>query len=226
MLSRSNHTLLYVEDEDFTRRMAVAYLRSYFQTIYEARNGKEALALYREHQPDMMITDIEMPHMNGLDLCKMIRQEDRTTPIIITTAYTDTAYLLEAVSLNLIKYLVKPIKEEELQEAISICFKRLADKDDSIVSFAKDLKFDSFNRTLLSGETLVKLTESQYKLLTILIQNRGRIVSYQEIEHFIWFDKVMSSDALRSLVRDVRKVIGKERIENISKYGYRIHLDG
>ncbi|HHD81262.1 MAG TPA: DNA-binding response regulator, partial [Campylobacterales bacterium] len=87
-------------------------------------------------------------------------------------------------------------------------------------------KFDTFNHTLLKGDKVIPLTESQYKLLDILIKNRERIVSYKEIENFVWADKVMSSDALRSLIRDVRKLVGKEKIENISKCGYRIHLYG
>ncbi len=75
-------------------------------------------------------------------------------------------------------------------------------------------------------ESVTHLTKYQYKFLEILIKNRGRVVSYEEIESFVWEDRYMSSDALRSLVRDVRKIIGKDRIINISKFGYRIKLDG
>jgi len=79
---------------------------------------------------------------------------------------------------------------------------------------------------IIDDKRVIHLTKYQYKFLDILIKNRGRIVSYEEIESFVWEDRYMSSDALRSLVRDVRKIIGKERIINISKFGYRIKLDG
>jgi DNA-binding response OmpR family regulator len=226
MLPKSNHTLLYVEDEAFTRDIAVRYLRPYFKEIYQAQDGLEALEIYQELQPDIIITDIHMPKLNGLELCKRIRIENLFTPIIITTAYTDTNYLLEAVSLNLIKYLVKPIEEKALEESLTICLERLTDKQSSTVCITKEHIFDIFNHTIVQGEKVTKLTDSQYKLLTILLKNHGRIVSYEELQHYIWFDKVMSHDALRSLVRDVRKLIGKEQIQNISKFGYRLHIDG
>jgi DNA-binding response OmpR family regulator len=226
MLKKSRYTLLYVEDEDLIRRIAISYLRPYFLEIYEASDGIEALEIYKSKKIDMIMTDIEMPNMNGLTLCKEIRTHDKEIPIIITTAYTSTEYLLEAVSLNLIKYLVKPMEEESLFEAIKLCFEHIETQNPNVIYISKELRFDTFNHTLLDGNRVIPLTESQYKFLEVLIKNRGRIVSYSEIENFIWFDKVMSSNALRSLVRDVRKLIGKDKIENISKCGYRIHLHG
>ena len=224
MLKKTTYTLLFVEDESMIRRIAVAFLRPYFLEIYEAKDGIEALELYKTHKPDLIITDIEMPNMDGLTLCKKIREVDKNTPIVITTAYTNTEYLLEAVSLNLIKYLIKPIEEEPLFESLRFCFEHIEEKNPSIIKISKTHTFDLLNHTLIENGKVVLLTQSQYKLLSILIKNQGRIVSYEEIENHVWFDKVMSSDALRSLVRDVRKLIGKESIANISKYGYRIHL--
>ena len=226
MLKRSKYTLLYVEDEDFIRRIAISYLRPYFAKIYEASDGVEALEIYKEGKIDMIMTDIEMPNMDGLTLCREIRKDDKKTPIIITTAYTNTEYLLEAVTLNLIKYLVKPMEEESMFDAIRLCFEQIETQNPNIIDLSKEHKLDTFNHTLIRGDEVIKLTDSQYKFLDILLKNRGRIVSYSEIENFVWFDKIMSSDALRSLVRDVRKLIGKEKIENISKCGYRIHLYG
>ncbi len=226
MLKKSKYTLLFVEDEAFIRKIALSVLRPYFVELFEASDGVEALEVYREHKPDIIITDIEMPNMDGLTLCKTIRQEDKKTPIIITTAYTSTEYLLEAVSLQLIKYLVKPMEEEPLFEALTACYEQIETQNPSIININKAYKFDMFNHTLIHNNNIVPLTDSQHKLLTILIKNQGRIVSYEEIEHFVWYDKVMSSNALRSLIRDVRKLVGKESIENISKFGYRIHLYG
>ena len=226
MLKKSKYTLLFVEDEAFIRKIALSVLSPYFVEIFEASDGVEALEVYHKHKPDIIITDIEMPHMDGLTLCKTIRQEDKKTPIIITTAYTSTEYLLEAVSLQLIKYLVKPMEEEPLFEALTACYEQIETQNPSIININKEYKFDLFNHTLIHNNNIVPLTDSQHKLLSILIKNQGRIVSYEEIEHFVWYDKVMSSNALRSLIRDVRKLVGKESIENISKFGYRIHLYG
>ena len=226
MKKLTQYSLLFVEDEMMVRRIATAVLQPYFKNIYEAKDGAEALDLYYEKRPDIIITDIEMPNMDGLTLCKKIRKKSRKVPIIITTAYTTTEYLLEAISLNLIKYLVKPVKEKELFEALKLCIEHIQEENPSIIKINKKIKFDMLNHTLMEENRIISLTESQYQLLWILIKHQGRIVSYTEIENHIWLDKVMSSDALRSLVRDVRKVIGKETISNISKYGYRIHFNG
>ena len=226
MLKKTKYTLLFIEDEIMIRRIAISFLKNYFIEIYEAKDGEEGLKLYHEHKPDIIITDIEMPKINGLELCRTIRNEDKSTPIIISTAYTTTEYLLEAVKLNLINYLPKPVEEEVLFEALNLCFEHIEREHPSVVKINKTDSFDMLNKTLVKDEEIISLTNYQHQLLFILIKNQGRIVSYEEIEQFIWFNKAMSSDALRSLVRDVRKVVGKETIINISRYGYRIHLHG
>jgi DNA-binding response OmpR family regulator len=132
--------------------------------------------------------------------------------------------------LKFFKFLITPffksLRLSPLFEAIKLCFEQIETQNPTLVHITNEYKYDTFNHTLLHNGEIVTLTESQHKLLTILIRNHGRIVSYEEIENFVWYDKFMSSNALRSLMRDVRKLIGKDRIENISKCGYRIHLHG
>ena len=118
------------------------------------------------------------------------------------------------------------MQEEELFEALRVCFEQIATHKPTIINITKEYKYDTFNHTLIHNNEIVTITYSQHKFISILIENHGRIVSYEEIENYVWYDKIMSSNALRSLVRDVRKLIGKECLENISKYGYRIHLYG
>jgi len=223
-LKQSKYSLLYVEDEVEMREVTVMFLKHYFQDIYEASDGKEALEIYKEKNPDVIMTDIEMPQMNGLVFCKQIRKEDNKTPIMITTAYTSVEYLLEAVSLNLVKYLAKPLKEKELIEAFSICFNLIELDNPTIFKITKELTYDVFNQCLSTKDTIISLTLYQSKLLDILIKNRNRIVYYIEIENYIWNEKVMSQESLRSLVRKLRILVGEGVIVNISKSGYKINL--
>ena len=102
----SNLTLLYVEDDEIIRQNAVEYLCDFFQKVYQAKDGLDALMVYQERKPDIIITDIKMPRLDGLAMAKRIRKKDKSTPIIITTAFTDTQYLMQAVELQLIKYIV------------------------------------------------------------------------------------------------------------------------
>jgi len=220
------YTLLYVEDEAPIRMVTKMFLEPYFTKIFEAQDGLEAFQIYEEEAPNLIITDIEMPHLNGLELCRKIRKEDKETPIIITTAYTSVDYLLEAVSLNLIKYLGKPLIEEEIIEALENSFELLESKYPSVVQLTEELYYDTLNQSLLESKGLITLSQYQSRLLNILIKNKHRIVSYTEIEHEIWYDKVMTADTLRTLVRKTRKLVGKEVIQNISKTGYKINLYG
>ncbi|NEW61541.1 response regulator transcription factor [Sulfurovum sp. bin170] len=224
MSKKLNYSLLYVEDEDYIREVVVEYLEEFFSTIYEASNGKEALEIYYDKQPDIVITDIRMPKMNGLTFARKLRERDKSTPIVITTTYATTEYLLDAVELNLIKYLLKPIEEERLLEAINLCVHQIEESSPSVVNLNSQYKYDTYNQTLTLDGKIVPFTMSQRKLLDILIKNRHRAVSYQEIEGYIWGRGEMSESALRSLVHTIRRVISKDTIQNISKIGYKIKL--
>ena len=104
-----NIKILYVEDDEIARENGVEYLQNFFEQIYEASDAIKALQLYEKYQPDIIITDIQMPKLNGLEFVKKIRQKDKKTQIIIITAFCDRDYLLKAIELQLVKYLVKPV---------------------------------------------------------------------------------------------------------------------
>jgi len=221
------YRLLYVEDEELVRFMVKQYLSKYFKTIYEASDGEEAFKLYEEKNPDIIITDIKIPKLNGLKLVAKIRKQDRNIPIIITTAYTNTDYLLNAVELNLVKYLVKPVKEKKLHQALISCFQYIKLKESNIIKLTSKYQYDSAKQILVSeSKEEIPLTLSQSKFIDLLIKNKDRTVTYQEIERHLWIDKVMSEAALRSLIYNLRQIFPKNFIKNVSKIGYKINLDG
>ena len=213
-------TLLYVEDDEIIRKNAVEYLCDYFKEVYQAKDGLEALEVYQERKPDIIITDIEMPRLDGLAMAKKIRREDKTTPIVITTAFTDTEYLIQAVELQLIKYIVKPVTSKKLNEALAL----LADylHINSIVSIDKEKQYDNLNKCLMIDKELVTLTHKELQLFDLLAKNHHRVVNYEEIENTVWYDDYMSKDALRALIRTLRKKLQGDYIENVSGFGYRL----
>ncbi len=226
MRDPNRYTLLFVEDEAMIRKIAVAFLQDRFKEIYEASDGIEAYNIYMEKRPDLIITDIQMPRLSGLGLCEKIRREDDQTPIIILTAYSHTEYLLKATELNLIKYLIKPIEEQALDDAINKAIEKIESKSQSVVHLGSGYYFDAFNHLLIKEEQISHLSELQNRLLEILVRNGGNVVSYGKLESEIYRGEYMSKDAIRSLVRDMRKMSYKCIIENISKVGYRVNLDG
>ncbi len=112
-MSLENLTVLYVEDDIDTQRLIKQILISLAKEVYVASEGKEGLALFKEKCPDIVLTDICMPKMDGLEMAKEIRELDSTQPIAIFTAFDDPSYLKKAAELDIGTYLLKPFDREQ-----------------------------------------------------------------------------------------------------------------
>lgn len=118
-------SVLYVEDDPDVRELLAQYLRRRVGSLLTAENGEAGLSAYRQHQPDIIITDILMPVMDGLKMAEEIRKLDSDIPIIVTTAFEQTRFLMRAIEIGIDKYVVKPVDADLLMTAIRKCAKRL-----------------------------------------------------------------------------------------------------
>lgn len=216
--------VLYVEDDDIARENGLEYLENYFENLYEASDALSALKLYGEIKPEIIITDIQMPKLNGLEFIKNIRKKDKKTQVIVLSAYSNKDYLFSAIELGLIKYLIKPIKEKEFEEALSLCIKHIENDDSNIIHLSENFTFDLYNKTLVNDGELIKLRAKELELLFLLLSNKNRYVTYKEIENFVWKDSVMTKDALKTLMKNLKTKIPKNIIKNLSGSGYKIDL--
>lgn len=216
------YKLLYAEDEELIRNNMSNAFEFMFESVFIAKDGQEAIELYKKESPDIVILDIEMPYLNGLDVAQEIRKTNKNIPIVIATAYTDTKYFLQAVELNLTTYILKPITLDDLQKAIKKCQIQLQFSKNDKIYINSDVVYDIDARTLYVNETITFLTNIEMRFLEYMLKQANRIVSYEELERNIWTDHGMSGSAIRSLVRDLRKRIGKNSIENIAKVGYKL----
>ncbi len=107
-------TLLYVEDDLMTLEEISYVLKKYIKNLIVAKNGQEGLSLFKKHNPDMVITDINMPVMNGLEMSEKIFKINPNVPIAVTTAHSDGEYLIKAIELGIDKYILKPINLKEI----------------------------------------------------------------------------------------------------------------
>lgn len=219
-----NIKILYIEDDDITRENAIEYLENFFDEVYEASNAIEALGIYEKTNPHIIISDIQMPKLNGLEFVEKIRQKDKKVQIIITSAFSNKEYLLKAIELQLVKYLIKPINENELEKALDSCVHSIKSDSSNIIKLTDELFFDTFNSTLVQNGDIVKLRAKEIDFLTLLLKNKNRYVKYEEIESYVWKDSVMSKDALKTLVKNIKTKIPKELILNLSGSGYKIEL--
>ncbi|RXJ58040.1 response regulator transcription factor [Candidatus Marinarcus aquaticus] len=223
-MERKEMKILLVEDDEIARENAVEYLNTLFNTVFEAKDGLEALKLYNQEHPDIIISDIQMPKFNGLEFIEQIRKKDRTTQIIITSAFSTKEYLLRAVELQLVKYLIKPVSEEALNDAIQHCFENRLSQQSNIVPLKEGYTFDTYNQTLFCHQEQIKLRTKEILLLDLLLKNAQRFVTYSEIEQVVWQEESMSKDALKTLIRDIKAKLPKESIVNLSGTGYKINV--
>ena len=114
-------TVLYVEDDPHARENAGEILKRVVRTVYVAENGKEGLEAFKQYNPDIVVTDIRMPVMSGLDMARKIREDDSSKQVIVTTAHADTDYFLEAIDIAVDQYVLKPIGSERLISAVRKC---------------------------------------------------------------------------------------------------------
>jgi DNA-binding response OmpR family regulator len=222
MNNLKNLKILYIDDEDSIRENAVEYLNFYCDNVYEADNGINGLETYEKFQPDIIISDIKMPKLNGIDMVKKIRQKDKKTKIILATAFLETSYLLEAIELGLVKYLIKPITANKLLPVIKSCIEDIVE-DKSIFYLNNEFSFDILNKTLFHKNEQIILTKKELLFLELLIKNNKRAVKYSEFNSYVWQGE-MTEDSMRSIVKDIRKKISKNIIRNLSGIGYQINV--
>jgi DNA-binding response OmpR family regulator len=165
-----------------------------------------------------------MPKLNGLEFVQRIRRTDSKTQVIVISAFSDKDYLLKAIELQLVKYLIKPIKEDELKKALISCMESIKSDTSNIIALNSEYTFDMFNHSLVRNGEMIKLRTKELDFLVLLLKNKNRYVTYTEIENYVWFDSSMSKDALKTLVKNIKTKIPKELILNLSGSGYKIDL--
>ena len=222
--------LLYIEDDKDIQSIYVDILQEYVETVYCANDGEEGYELYLEHKPDIILLDINMPKINGLELAKKIREIDKEVKIIITTAYGEQDNLLQAIELYLIKYILKPIEIDVLREALTRAIEEIEEQKRSnekhIFLLGKDILWNSKKELLIENGTEVKLTKNERRLLSLLSSNVNKVFTFFEIFNYLSyddFDKEYDANQIRALVKLVRKKIPKDAICNVYGEGYKFN---
>ncbi len=215
----SNYRVLYAEDDAGVRQNVAEMLKLLFQKVYVACHGEEAYELFETHAPDIVITDIKMPYLDGINLAKKIRKKNTKTQIIIISAYTKVDYMLDAVELSLIRYIVKPVTETKLFDALAKFLKM--QKPTNIIVLTNDWVYDGEKRVTKYGTCEYELTKKESSLLELLLSKKS-VLTYEEIELELWQHKDMSLNALRLLMKNFRKKLPKNYLKNIQGIGYKL----
>ncbi len=230
-MENEKFSILVVEDEFYNRKNMVEYLHLYYTNIFEAENGLDAYEIYQERQPNLIITDISMPKMDGLELIEKIREQDDSTPIVIISAFSDQSKLLRAIKLKLIDYLIKPVTRESLKallQKIKVQSETLLSKEvRRDIVLGDGFVFQEGSKILLHNNQYIKLTRSQATALDLLVKFRNKVVSSIDIFYYVQNDYSLeySDRSVRNLILRIRKILPETMIENVYGRGYMLIVE-
>lgn len=213
--------ILIVEDEKRLAQLLKEAINDSFYKVVIAKDGTEGLKKYKIFKPDIIITDIMMPKLDGLDMTIKIKEIDSNIPIIILSAHSDKEKLLKAIDVGINKYFIKPFDPDEVIEHIKKLSTKIEKQKISILK--DDFTFDNNSFSLHKNELLINLTKREKEFIYLLIKNKNSIVKTQTIKTSLWNEEV-NDERLRTFIKRLRLKTSKDLIENISGQGYLISV--
>lgn len=221
----SKQTILVVDDEQDLLDLIEYNLKKEGFVVIKAENGLEGIKAAKEHKPDLILLDIMMPKMDGLEVCNQIRQdkEIKKTPIIFLTARGDEKTEVEGLNMGGDDYITKPISTTKLMSRIKAVLRRFDDTGDEIIKLeVHDLIIDKDRYIVKKGNEDFHLPRKEFELLYFLAGRRGRVLDRQTLLNKVWGDNIYVVDRTVDVhVRKIREKLGDHYIETVKGVGYR-----
>jgi two-component system KDP operon response regulator KdpE len=219
-------TVLVVDDEPQIRRVMRATLTTEGYTVIEARNGAEALDRLRDGYPDLILLDMNMPVLDGLQACREIRAISGA-PIIMLTVRSADKDKVRALDAGADDYVVKPFSIEELLARVRALLRRTGDEAQSGALFSREFSFDFDKRIIVVRGNPVHLTPKEFEVLKALVDGDGRPISHRRLLQAVWGpDYGEETESLRVVINQLRKKIelnpaNPKYIQTEPRIGYR-----
>jgi len=217
----NSFTLLYVEDDFLTQKIVKSVLDGYFKKIYIANNGQEGIELYREKSPDIILADISMPIMNGLEMSQKIKQENSNQRIVLFTSYSEIEYFSKAINMKVDKYILKPLNTKQMIETLDEVIEDIR-KERIEEAYKRDLEFAS-NHDVLTGLANRKRFFFCFKKLREENMRIGKIVAVLSVDlnNFKPINDTYGHDAGDLILKIVAKYLKKSlrKTDIISRFG-------
>ncbi|MDG1904843.1 MAG: response regulator transcription factor [Arenicella sp.] len=224
----SNNTrILIIEDHRDIAEMLYDYFERRDYELDYASDGRMGFNLANQNEYDVILLDLMLPEMDGMDVCKKLREESKNyTPILMMTARDTLQDKVKGLDMGADDYLVKPFEILELEARIRALMRRKGQVAQQEILQVADLQLDTGTLEVLRGDVPIYLSPIGLKILTILMKESPKVVSRNQLEHEIWGDILPDSDTLRSHMYNLRKQIDKPfetpLLQTIQSRGYRI----
>jgi len=216
-------SILIAEDEEELREYLDEYLQIFFKNVFVAKCGEEAYSTYTKKHPDIILTDINMPNLNGLNLTSRIRKKDTSTKIIIMSAHSEQDKLLRAIELNLVTYLIKPIKTDVLKKVL-LEIVEVVRKSTKRIYIDENIYWDKQTLSLWENDKEIILKEKESQLVQLLCSKINHPFSSKDIFQHLYTQttKEFSEYAITSFIKRLRLKLPADIIQNEYGSGYKI----
>ncbi len=217
------YRLLLLEDDMGLHETLKEYLQEAGYSVDSAYDGHEAQDIIYEHRYDLYLLDVKVPKLSGFDLLQDLRRHDSTVPAIYMTSLNSIEDLQRGYDSGCDDYVKKPFALRELKLRIEALLKRtFAGAHEDAINLGQGLWYDIAASKLMHEGTQVRLSHKQHRLLKLFLQNSDSVLSHEQIMQELWdYDEKPSDEALRTYIKNLRKLLGKERIVSVKKHGYR-----
>ena len=215
--------ILLLEDDANLNETVTEFLQENGHDVVSVYDGYEAQEKLYESKYDLLLFDVNTPGMNGFDLLKEAREADVVAPAIFITSLDSVDDLEKGFESGCDDYIRKPFALKELQIRVETLLKRaFYHESKELIKIAKDIAYDIKNNELIIQGKTVSLGHKESMLLKLFMKNEDEVIVHERIYKHLWdFDEEPSDTALRTYIKNLRKIIGKERIVSIKKQGYK-----
>lgn len=215
--------VLFISKKNYIQQKEIDILEMFFYKITISYSSERAIKVFSSEHPDVIITDIDLPNMNGIELCKNIRKSNPTIPIIILSNNKSEEYLFQAIRLQVVDFIVKPLKIDNLIFALNQTAKHIVNHGNITIRLGNGNIYNYKEKTIFDNKgTVKKLTKNEFRLLELLLANKHHTLSKKEIESYLWANENITESAFKSLFSRLRQKIGKDNIKNSFGVGYQL----
>ena len=215
--------IFLLEDDANLNETITDYLEEQGFRVDAAYDGYEAQNLLYEKRYDLLLLDVNTPGINGFDLLREAREEGVTAPAIYITSLNSVEDLETGFKSGGDDYIRKPFALKELLIRVETLIKRsFYHESKEEIRISDTLRYDIKNGALLDGETTIQLGVKEGKLLKLFMKHPDEVIAHERIFKVLWdYDEEPSDTSLRTYIKNLRKLIGKDRIVSIKKQGYK-----
>ena len=216
--------ILLLEDDLNLSDTVCDYLEEKGFDVICVYDGEEALSSIYENRFDLLLLDVNVPIKNGFQVLKEIRKDGNNTPAIYITSLNSVDSLEQGYSSGCDDYIRKPFELKELLIRIQTILKREFSQKGENINITDTITFNSISSELKDADKEIKLNLKELKLLKFFLQHPNELLVHDRIYDYVWdYDEEYSDNSLRTYIKNLRKILGKDKIVSLKKLGYRFN---